>query len=55
MKKQGEPMATLMAFSTLAIVGISARHCMKKYSSGTVGGRPVLMRLFRHKHPWRIF
>lgn len=56
MKKQGEPMATFMAFSTLVIVGASARHCMKKYShGGGMGKRPVMLRLFRRRHPWRIF
>lgn len=42
MKKNSEPMATLMAFGTLLIVGVSAKHCMKKY---TGGGR---------KHPLRV-
>lgn len=34
MKKQSEPMATFMAFTTLVIVGGAAKHCMKKYSGG---------------------
>ncbi|MBR5437502.1 MAG: hypothetical protein IKV21_01160 [Clostridia bacterium] len=45
MKKKSEPMATFMAFTTLVIVGASARHCMKKYSGG--GGRRRMKILFR--------
>lgn len=53
MKKQGEPLATFMAFSTLIIVGASAKHCMKKYSGGGMGRRSILAR-FRRRRPWRI-
>lgn len=42
MEKKSEPMATFMAFTTLVIVGVSAKHCMKKY---TGAGR---------KHPLRV-
>ena len=42
MKKNSEPLATFMAFTTLVIVGASAKHCMKKY---TGGGR---------KHPLKV-
>ena len=34
MKKKSEPMATFMAFTILIIVGVSAKHCMKKYTGG---------------------
>lgn len=34
MKKQGEPLATFMAFTTLFIIGKSAKKCMRKYSNG---------------------
>ena len=45
MKKKSEPMATFMAFSTLLIVGVSAKHCMKKYTGG--GKKRALKVLFR--------
>ncbi len=45
MKKQSEPLATFMAFGTLIIIGVSAKHCMKKYTGG--GGKRRLKFLFR--------
>ncbi len=54
MKNQGSPMATLMAFSTLAIIGASAKHCIKKYShSGSGGGRRIVLK-FPKKHSWKV-
>ncbi len=31
---ESNPIATLCALLTLSIVGISAKHCMKKYTRG---------------------
>ena len=45
MKKKSEPMATFMAFTTLVIVGVSAKHCMKKYTGG--GKKRALRVIFR--------
>lgn len=45
MKKKSEPVATLMAFSTLVIIGVSTKHCMKKYTGARDGRR--LRILFR--------
>ncbi len=32
MKKQGNPVAAVMAVTTLVIIEIAIRHCMKKYA-----------------------
>lgn len=32
MKKQGNPIAAVMAVTTLVIIEIAVRHCMKKYT-----------------------
>ena len=45
MKKKPEPLATFMAFTTLVIVGASAKHCMKKYTGG--GRQHPLKVIFR--------
>ncbi len=45
MKKNSEPMATIMAFTTLVIIGVSAKHCMKKYTGG--GKKHGLRVIFR--------
>ena len=49
MKKQSEPLATFMGLTTLAIVGISAKHCMKKYGNGGMGKRSVLVRFRKRR------
>ena len=49
MKKQGEPLATLMGVTTLVIVGASAKHCMKKYGNGGVGRRSILVRFRKRR------
>lgn len=53
MKKQGEPLATAMAISTIVIIGASTRHCMKKYSHGGMGKHGILVR-FRRRRPWKV-
>ena len=53
MKKQSEPLATLMGVTTLVIVGVSAKHCMKKYGNGGVGKHSILLR-FRKRNIFSI-
>lgn len=53
MKKQGEPLATVMALSTLVIIGASTRHCMKKYSNGGMKKHSILVR-FRKRRAWKV-
>ena len=45
MKKNSEPLATFMAFTTLIIIGASAKHCMKEYTGG--GRKHLLKVIFR--------
>lgn len=54
MKKKGEPLATLMAFTTLAMVGASVRRCMKKYSHMGMPKHGILVRFRKHSHPWKV-
>lgn len=54
MKKKGEPLATLMAFTTLAVVGVSARRCMKKYSHMGMPKHGVFVRFKKRSHAWKV-
>ena len=54
MAKKGEPLATLMAFTTLAVVGVSARRCMKKYGNVGMPRHVILVRFKKRSHAWKV-
>ena len=54
MKKKGEPLATLMALSTLVIVGASTRHCIKKYSHMEMPRHEILVHFRKRSHAWKV-
>ena len=54
MKKKGEPLATIMAFTTLTIVGVSARRCMKKYGNVGMPKHGILVKKRKRSHAWKV-
>lgn len=54
MKKKGEPLATMMALTTLVIIGASTKHCIKKYSHMDMPRHGILVHFKKRSHAWKV-
>ena len=54
MAKKGEPLATLMAFTTLTVVAVSAKRCMKKYGNVGMLKHGILVKFRKRSHAWKV-
>lgn len=54
MAKKGEPLATLMAFTTVTIVAVSAKRCMKKYGNVGMPKHGILVKFKKRSHAWKV-
>ena len=54
MKNKGEPLATMMALTTLVIIGASTKHCIKKYSNAELPKRGILVHFKKRSHTWKV-
>jgi hypothetical protein len=54
MKNKGEPLATMMALTTLVIIGVSTKHCIKKYSHMDMPRHGILVHFKKRSHAWKV-